>query len=290
MKHNHLLKTGKRQSRFWVGGTILAMLAFLIAGPATAATAAPADGWVRLAHMSPDTGAVNGSLTTLAGKTLIKFDSLKYGAVSKYVKLAAGSYTLQMQPSSGGLQSPVLVSETVKVTAGQAKTIMAYNLNADLKIKTISDSLQAPASGKARVKVVHAAAQQTNVTAKTGTTTLLNTADPGKVSAYKSLSAGIHQITLTRGSTTVTDSVNLKAGSLDTIFVVTNSSDKLTLIRVTDSTASALVPTGALGAGGGYLAMQQQASQNRDLALLLALVAGLGVGATVLVRRRQTTR
>ena len=75
-------------------------LAALGAAPASAAEAPPATGWVRVAHLSPDTKSVDVTLTALGGGgAAFELDGVAYGAVSPYWTLQPGTYVVSMVPS-----------------------------------------------------------------------------------------------------------------------------------------------------------------------------------------------
>jgi len=61
------------------------------------AHAADGDGWVRVGHLSPDTKAVDVTLTSLkGGQVVMDLDDVTYGQVSPYQALAAGTYVVSM--------------------------------------------------------------------------------------------------------------------------------------------------------------------------------------------------
>src|ERR1700712_359730 len=71
--------------------------------PSAPASTAPAptatDGWLRVAHLSPDTKAVDVTVTNLSGgQKLFELDDVAYGTVSPYEHFPAGTYTISMTP------------------------------------------------------------------------------------------------------------------------------------------------------------------------------------------------
>ena len=86
-----------------VAGTILA--ASLAAAPA--ASAATGTGWVRVAHLSPDTKQVDVRLVALSGSDrVVQVKDVAYGAVSKYYALPAGEFAIAMRPGGGAARAP----------------------------------------------------------------------------------------------------------------------------------------------------------------------------------------
>jgi hypothetical protein len=245
----------------------------LAAIPTAPAAAASRDGWVRLAHMSPDTAAVNVTLSSLSGDvTLFRLQNVGYGAVSKYMRLPQGTYALAMVPA--GQNDPnatPVVSGKVEITAGQAETLAAIGENADLQTTVFTDDLDAVAGDDARVRIVQASVQHDSVDVDSGSTAIASGAAFGDVSDYTTVSAGSSSIELKAGSDTSTVEQDLPAGSSHTLFVIDDAKGDLTISPALDSAAATETPVGSLAAGGGGLA-----EGDADLALLLAGVAALG--------------
>lgn len=263
----------------------LAVALVAVALPAAPATAASRDGWVRLAHMSPDTAAVNITLSSLSGDvTLFRLQNVGYGAVSKYMRLPQGTYALAMVPAGeNDPNATPVVSGSVQITAGKAETLAAIGKNDDLKTTVFTDDLDAVNGGDARVRIVQASVTHSTVDAKAGSTTVASSAAFGDVSKYATVSAGTTSIDLTAGSDTQTISQKLAAGSSHTLFVIDDSKGNLTVSPALDSAAATETPVGSLAAGGGGLA-----DGTSEFALVLAVIAGLGGVATfgAMARRR----
>jgi hypothetical protein len=268
---------------------VLAAALVAMALPIAPASAASRDGWVRLAHMSPDTAAVNITLSSLSGDvTLFRLQNVGYGAVSKYMRLPAGTYALAMVPA--GQNDPnatPVVSGSVQIRAGEAETLAAIGRNDDLKTTVFPDDLDEVSGGDARVRIVQASVTHRTVDAKAGSTTVASGAAFGDVSKYATVPAGSTSVDLTAGSDTKTVSQRFAAGSAHTLFVIDDSNGDLTVSPALDSAAATETPVGSLAAGGGGLA-----EEDSQLALLLAAAAavgGLGVlGA--MARRRSGVR
>jgi hypothetical protein len=267
----------------------LAVALAAVALPAAPAQAASDDGWVRLAHMSPDTAAVNITLSSLSGDvTLFRLQNVGYGAVSKYMKLPQGTYALAMVPAGeNSANATPVVSGSVQVTAGKAETLAAIGKNADLKTTVFTDDLDAVSGDDARVRIVQASVTHSTVDAKAGSTTIASNAAFGDVSKYATVSSGSNAIALTAGSDKQTVDQKFSAGSAHTLFVIDDAKGNLTVSPALDSAASTVTPVGSLAAGGGGLA-----DGDAGIALLLALVAAAGGAAAVgvMARRRGEVR
>lgn len=268
---------------------VLAVAMLAVALPAVPASAASRDGWVRLAHMSPDTGAVNITLSSLSGKvTLFRLQNIAYGMVSPYMRLPQGTYALAMVPVGNNTPgTPPVISGAVQVEAGKAQTLAAIGPNAKIKTTVFTDDLNAVSGGDARVRVVQVSVKHPRVDATAGSANLASDAGFGDVSKYATVSAGSTAIDLKAGSSTRKVTQTFAAGSAHTLFVIDDAKGGLTVSPALDSAASTVKPVGSLAAGGGGLA-----EGGEGLALLLAAVAAAGgVGAFgVMARRRGEVR
>jgi hypothetical protein len=93
----------------------------VLAGPG-AATAAPVpNGFVRLAHLSPDTPDVDVYLNSQSGDVPGQvFRGVGYGTLSTYQSLPVGGYTVAMRPSGAPASEPAVLTTQVSVAAGSA--------------------------------------------------------------------------------------------------------------------------------------------------------------------------
>ena len=94
-------------------GTLASGAAAASATAASAATAHHSDaGWIRLAHLSPNTPPVDVYLYSFGNShAMIVLHHVAYGTVSPYQKVKAGEYTVAMRgagaaPSSRPVRSP----------------------------------------------------------------------------------------------------------------------------------------------------------------------------------------
>jgi hypothetical protein len=139
--------------------TIVALLgAALLAAPAQATPTQPTQGWIRLAHFSPDTPQVDVYLSAF-GKpgepTVLR--GVGYGAVSPYQRLDVGSYTVAMRGAGAPDTDPPVISTTVQVQPGAAATVAGMGRKAALKLVMLNDDLAAPDKGQSKVRVINAA-------------------------------------------------------------------------------------------------------------------------------------
>lgn len=264
----------------------LAVLAVvtLFAGPARAA----GDGYVRLAHLSPDTPAVDVYLKPPSGSVRV-FPGVAYGAMSQYLRLPAGNYLVAMRKAGAAASSAPVLTTSVAVQAGDAYTVAGVGRFADLGLRVLTDDLSLPDAGKSKVRVIQASvrAPVLNVAGKNGrtiadgvrfaTTTGYHEVDPGRWSV---------RVQPTGGGRTSTLPCTLGAGSVYSLVVLDDSDGGLKPELHIDAARQGALPMGGVATGAGGT----QPSSPWPVALLVAGVAGvLTAGLVVVVRRRLRT-
>lgn len=227
---------------------------------ATAPLAAPAatgqSGWLRVAHLSPDTKAVDLQLTALSGgESVFELDNVTYGAVSEYQQVPAGTYVVAMVPSDAKDGAPPVISASVKIEQGKTVTVAAYGENTDLQTKVFQDDLTNPEAGAARIRLIQASTVTKLVDVETSTGLLIaKDAAAGSATSYASVPAGAWNLELTASGIDDSASVDLPNGSVNTLFVLDNADGGLTVMSVLDSASVGAAPIGGVQTGGGALA------------------------------------
>src|SRR5256885_1071433 len=143
----------------WLGtaGAVLSVAAAVCAVGGTPAAAADPVGYVRLAHLSPDTPNVDVYLSTVGGSGAPQvFPGVGYGVISKYLSVPQGTYAVAMRGAGAPATDPPVLTTNVTVTAGKAYMVAGVGKHADLGLKVIEDDLTPPPSGKAKVRVIQA--------------------------------------------------------------------------------------------------------------------------------------
>lgn len=238
-----------------------------------AASAAPAEGWLRVGHLSPDTKSVDVELSSLSGgKKIFELDDVTYGQVSKYTELAAGTYVLSMRASDAPGSTPV-ISTDVTVQGGDASTVVAYGKNTHLKTAAFSDDLQQPGDGKAKLRLVQAAttAKKVDVATSDGTA-IASDAAFGSATQYATVDAGKWDLDISGSGQKGTADVDLAGNTVSTLFVLDDSKGDLTIVPVTDAAATAATPTGGVQTGGGGTAADRRTT-DADHAAIRAIRA-----------------
>lgn len=145
---------------------------------------------VRVWHASPDAPAVD---VYVNGKAA--FTALAFPDATDYAELPAGSYDIQVYPSSAnGTGSPVIDVKGLKVEA-KPYTVMAIGKLADIAPLVLEDNLAKPAAGFAHVRFVHASpdAPAVDITTTDGTKVFPNVAF-GKASDWTPLTAASYDL------------------------------------------------------------------------------------------------
>lgn len=255
--------TSRRGIRTAVALTAAGLIAFAGVGPAMAAPAAePAaavpmatgqDGWVRIAHLSPDTKTVDVKISALkGGSVMYELNDVAYGMVSDYRALPAGTYVISMVPS-GSSSTKAMISASVKIEQGKTITVAAYGKNADLQTRVFTDDLTTPDAGAARIRLIQASSKADSVDVKTTTGLLIaDDAETGSSTSYASVPAGPWDLQLTAKGLNNTSPVELANGSVNTLFVLDNARGGLTVMPVLDSASVGAAPIGGVQTGGGF--------------------------------------
>jgi hypothetical protein len=259
---------------------------------AAQAAAAPTIGYVRLAHLSPDTPAVDVYLSAVSGDMKEKtFPAVDYGVVSQYMPLPAGTYTVAMRAAGSPDSDPPVLSTAVTVQAGKAYTVAGVGHNTDLGLRVIPDDLMSPPAGKAKVRIVQASAQVVQLRVSVdGKKVIADEVTFASTTDYIDVNPGrwpLRLEPLPNGTPTDVD-VDLNAGGVYSVFVLDTDGGKITAQVRTDAQNGVVIPENGVEAGGGGTAPlrpQTPLLLTAGAGLLLALVASVGL-RRVYVRRR----
>jgi hypothetical protein len=259
---------------------------------ATPAAAQADQGYVRLAHLSPDTPEVDVYLSSVSDAIDEQtFPGVGYGVVSDYQALPTGTYAVSMRLAGADPSSDPVLTTQVEVAADQAYTVAGVGENADLGLRVIEDDLSMPASGKAKVRVVHASVEAPvlTMTLADGPTIASDVAF-ASTTPYEEVDPGTWTLEIQpEGSDEpTTRETTLEEGNVYTCLVLDDESG-LTWNMLLDAGRDGIIPTGGVETGAGGL----QRSGAADGPTLVPLaVAGLvlAAGLAVLGVRRRVAR
>jgi Domain of unknown function (DUF4397) len=259
----------------------LAMLA--LAAPA--ASAQTGDGFVRLAHLSPNTPAVDVYLYSFGDSTAqLVLDHVTYGTVSPYERLAAGEYTVAMRPAGAAPSTKPVLSTTLNVTAGDAYTVAGMGPESGLRLSVFDDPLTTP-SGAALVQIIQASLLQDTVSVTAGGKTLASNLQFGNATSFITVPAGTWTVQAAGPSETASQQETFAAGTVHTL-VVLDDPGKLGIDDLLDAAGSTVAPASGVQTGLGGAAARSGAPV---LPWVAAGIVGLvlAVGGAVLVSRRR---
>jgi len=261
---------------------LLAAAALLLGGPAAAAHASSATtgtGWIRLAHLSPNTPAVDVYLYSFGNSNAqIVLHHVAYGTVSPYEAVNAGDYSVAMRAAGASASSQPVLSTSVTIDADHAYTVAGMGPEKGLRLQVMDDDLTTP-PGKALVRVIQASLKQQTVKVTCNGTTIVPKAAFASVSSYQAIPAGTWTMAAIGSGGTATQSVTLAAGTVHTL-VVLDGSNGLEMISLEDAAGAGKPPLGGAATGFGGTAAHGPGSPLPWAALigvgaLLALTGGL---------------
>jgi hypothetical protein len=260
--------------------------AVAVASTATASIIKTQDGWIRLAHLSPNAPAVDVYLYAIGNsKAMVVLHHVSYGTVSPYETVQAGDYTVAMRGAGRPASSPPVLSTSVDVQAGHAYTVAGMGPAAGLRLQVLDDVLTTP-PGKSMVRVIQASLKQTKVTVTANGQTLAHNLSFGSFTSYETVSPGTWHVHVAGSSMSASSTISLSANTTHTI-VVLDDPGHLVLDDLTDAAGSDLLPTGGAATGFGGMAPRPGSS---PLPWLLALAVGVLAVTGGTLRLRQTRR
>jgi hypothetical protein len=269
-----------------LSGAALAAVTVVALG-ASPVQAAAGSGYVRLAHLSPDTPAVDVYLKADGGKLKAqRFNGVAYGAMSAYLRLPTGSYSVAMRKSGAASDSKPVLTTQVTVANGGAYTVAGVGRYADLGLRVLRDDLKLPSGGESKIRIIQASvrAPVLDVAGANGkaiadgvafaTTTSYRQVDPGKWTVRVKPAGG--------GSASDLP-CTLGKGNVYSLLVLDDKKGGLKPELHIDAAGTGSVPQGGVATGLGGTSP----SSPMPMALLLAGLAALLAGAlTVALRKR----
>ncbi|UQU66326.1 DUF4397 domain-containing protein [Couchioplanes caeruleus] len=263
-----------------------ALAGLVVLGMAASPARAAGAGYVRLAHLSPDTPAVDVYLKSQSGAVDDqKFDGVAYGAMSNYLRLPTGSYSVAMRKAGAPASTRPVLTTQVTVGDGGAYTVAGVGRYADLGLRVFKDDLRLPGRDESKIRIIQASvrAPVLDVGGANGaaiadrvpfaTTTGYREVNPGKWTVKVQPSGG--------GATSDLP-CTLGAGNVYSLLVLDGKKGSLEPELHIDAARQGGVPQGGVATGAG-------GSRPRDplpAALLLAALTAMITGGVFLALRR----
>ena len=264
-----------------LGAAMLSLYA--LAGTTAAGSASSmssGSGWMRCAHLSPNTAPVDIYLYSFGDpKAMSVLRHVPYGDVSMYMKVPAGEYTAAIRPAGAPASIAPVLAANLMVHAGHAYTVAAMGPAKALRLRGLNDRLTTP-HGKALVRVVQASLKEHHVTVLAGSATLASNLAFASVTPYGSAKPGRWMLHATGGSETWSGHVKLTPGTIHTL-VVLDSPSGLRITNLMDAAGSAIMPRGGVATGLGGTVPGHAPS---PLPWLAGLASGLLVAAAAAIR------
>jgi len=218
---------------------------------ASAATAHHTNsGWIRLAHLSPNTPPVDVYLYSFGNShAMIVLHHVAYGTVSPYEQVTAGEYTVAMRGLDASPTSQPVLSASVQVTAGSAYTVAGMGPAKGLRLVVIPDRLTTP-PGKSLVRVIQASLHYQKITVDANHRTLAKNINFAHVTSYVTTPAGSFDVHFAGMGAKGSSNISLAAGTIHTL-VVLDSHSGLQIANLEDAAGSAVAPVGGADTGLG---------------------------------------
>jgi Domain of unknown function (DUF4397) len=250
------------------------------AAAASASSMSSGTGWVRCAHLSPNTAPVDIYLYSFGDpKAMDVLRHVPYGDVGMYMKMPTGEYTAAIRKAGAPAGSVPVLSTGFMVHAGRAYTVAVIGPANGLRLEALNDRLTTP-HGKSLVRVIQASLKENRVTVRAGSAALASNLAFGSVTPYGADKPGQWMLHAAGGSETWSGNFMLTAGSIHTL-VVLDSPSGLKVTNLMDAAGSAMMPSGGVDTGLGGTAPGQALS---PLPWLAGLAGGLLLAAAAAFR------
>ena len=274
--HNRPIRLLWHFARLAMITALLGGTAALVAATSAAASGAPAapaaaqDGWVRIAHLSPEAPAMDIYLYPFGSPghpTVLK--DVSYGNVSSYMAVRPGTYTVAMRGFGAPASSAPALASSFTVSGRTAYTVAALGPDPGLQVEVLKDQMSPP-TGKTLVRIIQASLKEHKVTVSYGPHILARGLGFGVATSYTAVSPGVQTVQFTASGQHTAMPVKLTADTVHTIVVLDDSSG-LKVDALIDAAGSQIMPKGGASAGLGGAALRAAAD---PAPWLLTIVAG----------------
>jgi len=226
---------------------------------AATGTSATDTGWLRLAHLSPNTPEVDVYLYSFGDSSAqVVLHHVGYGEESPYEQVPAGDYSVAMRAAGAAATSAPVLSASVDVAPGHAYTVAGLGPESGLRLQVLDDRLSTP-TGHALVRIIQASLKQNVVSVSWNGQLLDSGLKFASVSPYQSVSPATATLTVSGGGESAHISVPLAAGTVHTL-VVLDGAKGLVVSDLLDAAGSSKTPVGAAKTGFGGMAPRAPSS------------------------------
>ena len=266
---------------------LAAMAAMLLTGllGAAPAWAAPDTGWVRLAHLSPNTPAVDVYLYPFGNsRARLVLHHVSYGTVSPYQELPVGEYTVSMRPAGAPPTEHPVLSTSFWVRNSGAYTVAGMGPASGLRLRVLTDTM-AVRNGRTLVRVIQASLRHHVVSVGLGRQLLARRLRFGSITSYQAVAAGARILRVAGDGGDASLRLSLVGDTVHTL-VVLDGSRQLRITDLEDAAGSQVLPRGGAATGLGGTAARPGSSPLPWLSMIAlgSLLAGAGLARTGLAR------
>lgn len=270
--------------------TLACVAAMASTATAHAGTTTSTAGWVRLAHLSPNTPPVDVYLYPFGGSNpVVQLKHVAYGDLSPYEALAPGGYLVAMRGAGAAPSSNPVISTQVDVAAGRAYTVAGLGAQPGLTLQVLDDTLTAT-PGKAEVRLIEASLQSPTVSIVADTDPLASNLHFPNVTDYQPVDPGSRPLHVTTPLATQTTQLNFAADSTYTLAVLDGGVGTPKVLDLGDAVGSNKLPKGGVNTGFGGTATPRGLDSGSVQLWGLLLATGLataGLGARRVRRNRR---
>lgn len=247
-------------------------------------------GYVRLAHLSPDTVPVDVYLDSLSGAVPQQvFRGVGYGVMSQYLTLPVGGYSVSMRKTNSVPTDPIILTTSVSVAANSAYTVAGVGKFADIGLRVFNDDLKLPTGNNSKVRIIHASLQVPviNVSLTNGPT-IANNVGFATTTAYQLAPPGQWQLQIqpAGGGKSTDVAAALGSGRVYSLLVLDAGGGALKTELRTDASRQGGLPNGGINTGGGGTSGLPSWPIIAGLVALTVVTAGTFVA--IRQRRRKT--
>jgi hypothetical protein len=272
------MKLARKGRRALAVMAVMLLTGLLSAAPAWAASGT---GWVRLAHLSPNTPAVDVYLYPFGNsRARLVLHHVSYGTVSPYQDLPAGEYTVSMRPAGAPPAARPVLSTSFWVRNRAAYTVAGMGPASGLRLRVLTDTL-AVRNGRTLVRVIQASLRHHVVSVGLGSQLLARSLRFASVTSYQAVAPGTRILRVTGDGGDASLRLSLAVDTVHTL-VVLDGPGQLRITDLEDAAGSQVLPHGGAATGLGGTAPAPASSPLPWLGLIVlgSLLAGTGLART----------
>ena len=233
------------------------------------AWASPGAGWVRLAHLSPNTPPVDVYLYSFGDpRARLVLRHVSYCMVSPYQEVPAGDYTVSMRAAGAPATAPPVLSTAFWVSTGDSYTVAGMGPASGLRLEVLKDTLAVPA-GRALVRVIQASLRQHVVNVTCDGLVLARKLQFASTTSYQAVTPGAQIVHVAGDGEDASLDLALPADTIHTL-VVLDGPGGLRISDLEDAAGSQVRPSGGAATGLGGTAPRPASSPLLWLALIAA--------------------